>query len=213
MSKCPTCQTEFALISYEGQELLQCPRCRGFWFPNGQFKAIKQIGFSGLCSNDNSDQMPRKSAQNSPDLACPDCMRETLVAYNYAYSSEIQLHRCTACKGIWAEQRALADIEALLVNYQESLEEAKAKALPLMMEVKRQFQEQEEAREAERQKQKKPGLIGRLFQKKPPQQREPVDIFADMQANAELPPDADSHIGADGRPGASIHTDTNQEEH
>jgi Zn-finger nucleic acid-binding protein len=171
------------LITYAEKELFQCAQCRGFWFTNGLFKEVKQVGFAELCSGlgsaDETEEHQTPDTQDLPELTCPACGDQPLVAYNYAYSSDIQLYRCVQCKGIWADQAALLSIEQLLVNYQESLEDAKSKALPLMMEVKRQFKEKEEAWEAERRKQKK-GLLGKFFRKKSKEKRKPVDIFEDI---------------------------------
>lgn len=200
MSKCPTCEETLEVVSYEEKEVLRCLRCHGFWFVNGLFREIKQIGFAGLCDDELSDQAAGNSVEDAVELECPDCSSQELVAYNYAYSSDIQLHRCAACKGIWANQTALADIERLLANYQESLEEAKAKALPLMMEVKRQFKEQEEAWEAERRKKKKRGFLGKLFQKKTEKAQNTVDVFADIRSECGLGIDAESRADADIRP-------------
>lgn len=194
MSVCPVCKTALQLVSYEEKELWQCSQCRGFWFLDGQFRDVKQMGFAALCSADESSQAAHSASDDGAEPMCPDCVNQPLVAYNYAYSSDILLYRCTACKGIWAEQQALTEIEALLENYQESLEEAKAKAMPLMMEVKRQFQEQEEAREAARQKRRKQGLMGRFFRKKPKQQQQPFDVFANLETPSE---DAVGHPDAD----------------
>jgi Zn-finger nucleic acid-binding protein len=171
-------------MTYAEKDLFQCVQCRGFWFTNGLFREVKQVGFAELCSGpgsaDETGEHQTPDAQDMPELTCPDCADQALVAYNYAYSSDIQLHRCVQCKGIWADHAALLDIEQLLVNYQESLEDAKSKALPLMMEVKRQFKEKEEVWEAERRKQKKQGLLGKFFRKKSKEERKPVDIFEDI---------------------------------
>ena len=204
MSNCPKCEETLEVVSYEGKDVLRCLQCRGFWFSNGLFREVKQVGFAGLCDDEPSTQAADNNADgnNSEDgeeLACPDCSPQTLVAFNYAYSSEIQLHRCAVCKGIWANQSALADIERLLANYQESLEEAKAKALPLMMEVKRQFKAQEEALEAERRKKKKRGFIGKLFRKKAETEQKTVNVFADIRSEAGMSIDAESQTDADVR--------------
>lgn len=166
MSICPKCQRELVVVTYDEKELLQCTDCQGFWFRNGLFREIKQRGFADLCP---SAPPTTSSASDAPaeepaTLVCPDCA-ETLAAYNYAYSSDIQLHRCLKCKGIWATSQALLEIETLLVNYRESLDEAKAKAMPLMLEVKKHFERQEQAWEEERKRSRK-GFFKKLFQKK-----------------------------------------------
>jgi hypothetical protein len=102
-----------------------------------------------------------------------------LMPYNYAYSSQIQMHRCPQCKGIWSHSQALLDIEQLLINYQESLEEAKAKAMPLMMEVKRQVKEKAEVEAIERKNSRK-GFFSRWFQPKVSQQQRFNEVFGDL---------------------------------
>jgi Zn-finger nucleic acid-binding protein len=199
VSTCPLCEISLDVIDYQGHELVQCLRCQGFWFPNEQFREIKHLGFAGLCADVSDGQSPPAAAEEGApaELTCPDCADQTLAAYNYAYSSDIQLHRCPMCKGIWARPHALRDIDALLTNYQESLEDAKAKAVPLMMEVKRQFKEQEEVREAER-RQKKRGIMGNLFRKKRPNVQTPVDIFANLSDQVKTLVMAESGIETDG---------------
>lgn len=188
MSVCPKCQNELTLVTYEDKELLQCIHCRGFWFKDGLFRKVKQIGFAGLCSNEDADTASEEASaiEDAGEISCPDCA-ESLLAYNYAYSSHIQLHRCITCKGIWADAQALLAIDQLLMNYQESLEEAKAKAIPLMLEVKQQFEQKEKAWEEERQRQKKHGLFGRFFGKKRNRDRKIENIFEDIQDDDNNP--------------------------
>lgn len=180
MNTCPKCHTELVLFTYRDKELLKCPECNGFWFRDGLFREIKQIGFAGLCQEE-APEIPSPTSASSDDqeLVCPDCS-QTLSAYNYAYSSDIQLYRCSTCKGIWSDYTALTDIEHLLTNYKESLDEAKAKAMPLMMEVKRQFEEKERVWEDERKQRKKQGLLGKFFRKKPVKNRKIEDIFEEF---------------------------------
>jgi Zn-finger nucleic acid-binding protein len=188
VSVCPTCEKELILVSYEDKELLQCIHCQGFWFKKDLFSEIKRIGFAGLCSNEEADTTSKETStiEDPGEISCPDCA-EPLLAYNYAYSSDIQLHRCTTCKGIWADAQALLEIDQLLINYQESLEEAKAKAIPLMMEVKQQFEQKEKAWKEERQRQKKQGLLGRFFGKKGNRNPKIENVFEDIQEDDDNP--------------------------
>lgn len=175
MSTCPKCQQTLVQIDYKNIELLQCSDCQGFWFKDGQFREVKQFGFSGLPGTTPSQLESEDSATSpstsSQELACPDCQDQPLVPYTYAYSSDIQLYRCAHCRGIWADYTELLRIEELLSIYQESLEEAKAKALPLMLKVKNQIQKEEE------QQQKKKGVLNRIFGSKSFKNRKIQNVF------------------------------------
>ena len=188
MSTCPKCQKELDFFEYNGIELLKCSDCNGFWFKNEKFREAKQAGFSGLSKLSLSElpsEEPLSSSSSVEEMRCPDC-QESLVPYAYAYSSEIQLYRCRNCQGIWADYADLVRIEELLTGYKESLDEAKAKALPLMLKVKKQIQQEERAREEERKRSKK-GLFNRIFRPKDPQNRKVQNIFDDNGSNDDKP--------------------------
>ena len=180
MSTCPKCRAELVPFTYGDKDLLKCAKCQGFWFRDGLFRDVKQIGFAGLYDEEMLE-IPSDSYPSSEDqeLSCPDCSC-ALLDYNYAYSSDIQLHRCTECNGIWADGTDLRAIDQLLFNYKESLEEAKAKAMPLMMEVKRQFEEKERVWEDERKQMRKRGLFEKLFRKRESRNRKIENIFDDI---------------------------------
>ena len=48
MNICPKCQHELLVVQYEGIELLKCAHCQGFWFREGKFREVKQLGFRKL---------------------------------------------------------------------------------------------------------------------------------------------------------------------
>jgi len=79
-----------------------------------------------------------------------------------------------------------------LTGYKESLDEAKAKALPLMLKVKKQIQQEERVREEE-QKQHKKGFFNRLFKQKGAKNRKIEDIFEDV----DMPTDSDETEDSD----------------
>jgi Zn-finger nucleic acid-binding protein len=187
VKKCPKCHRELRSVTYEGAEVLTCPVCQGFWFRNGTFRQVKQLGFGDLCQQ--SEPLPPADAagsEASPDaeMDCPDC-ETPLTEYTYAYSSDIPLHRCVQCKGIWAAAQALLDIEQLLIGYNESLDDARAKALPLMLQVKQQIQQEEQRRRQEHKRKKKQGFLKRLFQPRASKQRDIQDIFTADQDDPE----------------------------
>lgn len=166
MSICPTCQTTLRQLDYQQLPLCQCDACSGYWFREGQFRQVKALGFSGLpgtLSQQSAEGNEASTGAESPALACPEC-GIPLMPYTYAYSSGIQLHRCAQCAGIWAAYDDLLHIERLLAGYQESLEDAKSKVMPLMMKVKRQVQEEEQSREADK---RNNSFFRRVFRHKP----------------------------------------------
>jgi Zn-finger nucleic acid-binding protein len=114
-------------------------------------------------SSDESESSVDKPELSSDEqeYMCPAC-EEPLVTFMYAYSSDITLHRCPRCRGIWAYSADLLRIEGLLAGYKESLEEAKFKALPLMLNVKEQVKQEEHARKQKRKRKKKRGLLNSL---------------------------------------------------
>jgi Zn-finger nucleic acid-binding protein len=181
VSTCPKCQKTLLPFEYEGIELLKCSDCGGFWFKGGKFREVKQVGFSGLSGDMPPESLSAHSSQSSSapqEMMCPDC-NDPLVPYTYAYSSDIQLYRCTQCRGIWADHMNLLRIEELLTGYKESLDEAKAKALPLMLKVKKQIQQEERTKEEERKRRKK-GVFNRLFGQKNSKNRKIENIFEDV---------------------------------
>ena len=44
MYPCPKCHNELTLFTYEGVELLKCSGCQGFWFKDGTFRKVKELG-------------------------------------------------------------------------------------------------------------------------------------------------------------------------
>ena len=185
MNTCPICQTTLRQVAYQHLALGQCESCSGFWFREGQFREAKQLGFVGLQGTVSPKYSREESANETaetPQRLCPDC-DIPLVPYTYAYSSGIQLHRCARCSGIWASYADLLHIEELLAGYQESLEEAKAKVMPLMMQVKQQIQKEEAAREKERQE--KGGMFQRIFRRAGRKNRRKEHPFDDVDPDKQ----------------------------
>ena len=180
MSACPKCHKELLLFEYKGIDLLKCPNCEGFWFQKGKFSEVKQLGFSDLSTSVPSENASEHASSPTPalqEIQCPDCV-VALLPYAYAYSSDVRLHRCTHCHGIWVNSADLLRIEQLLSGYKESLDEAKARVLPLMLKVKKQIRQEERAKEEE-QKGRKKGLFNRFFRQKESRNRKIQDIFQD----------------------------------
>jgi Zn-finger nucleic acid-binding protein len=164
VNTCPKCKKELLPFEYHDIKLLKCSECKGLWFKDGKFRETKQIGFSELAADIPTESDSEASSEPSPDeqaMMCPDC-EETLVTFMYAYSSDIPLYRCPRCRGIWAYSADLRRIEELLTDYNESLEDVKFKALPLMLKVKEQVQQEEQARKQEQKRKKKRGFFSRL---------------------------------------------------
>lgn len=142
MYRCPKCNISLEEYFYQDVPLYKCPKCKGFWFQESRFGQTKDIGFEGLQDPDTLPQQETKNLETVEFLSCPECHTD-LAGYIYAYSSGIQLYRCITCKGIWAGQAQLSAISQVLRDYKESLEEAKLKALPLILKVKEDMEKEE----------------------------------------------------------------------
>ncbi len=182
MNTCPKCEKELRPFDYHEIELLTCSECKGFWFKDGKFRETKQIGFSELVADVPPELLSESTSDSSPaqEMMCPDC-EESLVAFMYAYSSDIQLHRCSHCRGIWTKPSDLLRIEELLTGYRETLADAKMKVFPLILKTKKQIQQEEQARKEEQKQAKKPRFLGRLFGQKRPKNRNIQNILEDFE--------------------------------
>ncbi len=168
---------------------MQCSDCQGLWFRDGKFREVKRIGFSRLPGAESlqidSENTLSSDEEAQETLTCPDCQEYQLIPYTYAYSTDIQLHRCGQCQGIWANSADLIHIDKLLSGYQESLEEAKARVLPLILKMKKQIQQEEREKEEE-QKRAKKGVFQRFFGgSKRVKNRKVQDIFNEETDNEE----------------------------
>ena len=195
MSTCPTCQTTLRQFDYQQLTLCQCEACSGYWFREGQFRQAKALGFSGLPGTPSQQRAEgnapseTSTGAESPALACPEC-GIPLMPYTYAYSSGIQLHRCAQCAGIWAAYDDLLHIERLLAGYQESLEDAKSKVMPLLMKVKRQVQEAEQIREAD---QRNNSFFRRVFRHRPVKSQPGQRLLDEIDAAASAAENTDDN--------------------
>jgi Zn-finger nucleic acid-binding protein len=146
---------------YQDVLLYKCPTCKGFWFPESRFGQVKNIGFEGLKDVDTPSQQNVKDLDSAGSSLCPQC-QTLLTGFTYAYSSGIQLYHCKNCNGIWAGQAQMLAISQVLNNYKESLEEARLKALPLLLKVKEDLEKKEEFAHK---RSKNATILGRLLSK------------------------------------------------
>ncbi len=96
-----------------GVEIEECPACHGIWFDDDELRKVKDATDSNLNWLDfqlwkHKDRF-RVSAR--PEL-CP-CCAKPMVAIDYDKTG-VEVHYCTACRGVWLDGGALQKIIAAL---------------------------------------------------------------------------------------------------
>lgn len=126
---CPHCSGRLVKLPWGELSLDKCQSCGGLWLDDkslrrllgqggpdpgaaptepahaasGRFAMLETPGDSGL---------PEPTPQSDRKL-CPVCQQE-LRAYQYAYSSGIQLDKCPSCQGVWVDAGELEEIQRFL---------------------------------------------------------------------------------------------------
>ena len=112
-NRCPACGASLATRTQSGVEIDECPQCHGIWLDDDELRKIKDAADPNLNWLDfqlwkHKDRF-RVSAR--PEI-CPRCARP-MVAIDYDKTG-VEVHYCTACRGVWLEGGALEKIIAAL---------------------------------------------------------------------------------------------------
>jgi Zn-finger nucleic acid-binding protein len=119
-------------ITYEGIEIETCPSCRGEWLGPDELGKITRLRGQRF-----SEDERRAIAESTTytgvrleevdrDLTCPACGGKT-DSLNYGGGSGIILDKCTACGGIWLEDKELEKVQMLVEGWEDKLPEDLAK--------------------------------------------------------------------------------------
>ena len=97
------------LVKYDinGTDVDYCESCGGIWLSSGELNKITHPvnGDIEFCSHEH----PERAV--ATDLQCPMCDTK-LMEENFIEFSEIKIHHCGECNGIWLEKGELAAINA-----------------------------------------------------------------------------------------------------
>lgn len=106
---CPTCKTAMRAETENQVMYSACPQCAGLWFADGELSKLIRSGSQTMEEVEDTN-LPLRSPQLVGSLACPDC-GTTLMKYQYAYASPVELDGCESCGGVFLQDGELAAIQ------------------------------------------------------------------------------------------------------
>jgi Zn-finger nucleic acid-binding protein len=110
---CPICRSALVTRKLGSVEVGECPSCRGTWFDADALRRVKDAADHDLGWLDfelwKHEDRFRVSAR--PEQ-CPRCARP-MMAIDYDQTG-VEVHCCTACRGVWLDGGALEKLIAAL---------------------------------------------------------------------------------------------------
>jgi Zn-finger nucleic acid-binding protein len=118
--QCPACEAVLQSRPLRNVTVDECPRCHGIWFDAGELRKVKDAADHDLCWLDFDlwKQKDRFRVTARPEN-CP-CCRKPMVAIDYDKTA-VEVHYCTACRGVWLDHGALTKLIAALEHELVSL--------------------------------------------------------------------------------------------
>lgn len=114
--QCPSCNSSLRREKSQTVEFDICPQCRGIWVSAEQFRAMAAMvaAEEQVESSVKLIFKPRKVLQPLPknEVLARNCPQRhaAMKEFNYAYDSNVFLHKCEQCKGIWLGPNEIIDI-------------------------------------------------------------------------------------------------------
>jgi hypothetical protein len=129
------------VVEYDGVQIEICSDCRGEWLHTEELEKIVEHHDHVFSARDlaalESVSHPVTQVED-PDrdvLNCPHCETIELERFKYADASDLQLHKCPECGGIWADKDQLEKVEELVDGWKASLAEDTAKFGPILKKI------------------------------------------------------------------------------
>ena len=125
--KCPRCRSVLRVVEYDGIQVEVCSDCRGEWLHAEELEKIVEHHDHVFSDRDItalesvSHPVTAFEEQDRDILNCPHCETIEMERFNYADASDLQLHKCPECGGIWADKDQLEKVEELVDGWKESL--------------------------------------------------------------------------------------------
>jgi len=139
--KCPRCRSVLRVVEYDGIQIEVCSDCRGEWLHAEELEKIVEHHDHVFSARDitaletvNRPLTPVEE-QDRDILNCPHCETIEMERFNYADASDLQLHKCPECGGIWADKDQLEKVEELVDGWKASLTEDTAKYGPILKKI------------------------------------------------------------------------------
>jgi len=104
---CPACRSPLIVVEREGIELDHCPRCRGFWFDEGELALLAErtnrilsLGTGVAALGGPAGEKPRR---------CPRC-RTRMAKEDLGSDPRVRIDRCPRGHGLWFDAGELGTL-------------------------------------------------------------------------------------------------------
>ena len=139
--RCPRCRSMLRVVEYDGVQIEVCSDCRGEWLHAEELEKIIEHHDHVFSTRDiaalesvNRPVLPVEN-QDHDILNCPHCETIEMERFNYADASDLQLHKCPECGGIWADKDQLEKVEELLDGWKACLNQDAAQYGPILKKI------------------------------------------------------------------------------
>lgn len=106
--KCPKCDAEMELVTYEGVTVDRCTGCKGIWFDANEQKWLKEKKGSEVI--DIGDVATGKKMDKITKINCPRC-HTPMIRMVDVDQHHIDYEACTTCYGIFLDAGEFKDLK------------------------------------------------------------------------------------------------------
>lgn len=166
--RCPRDGMALTEVSYEGERVDQCPKCRGIWCDDGELQQIvnrREIRFSSS-QKQAAVQAQRKATEREliVGLRCVDCGKP-MIRSNYAYTSGILLDYCPSGHGVWLDHGEIEQIQAFAEQVSDEAHEHKEKYAKMLRAAGAEARQKHKAPDVGRKRSPLERFVGLLIDK------------------------------------------------
>jgi len=115
MPTCPRCDGSITMRSVRGIMTEGCDACGGLWLQAGQLNAFARSGTETLVEAEELFRAVGKTSQAAGEMNCPHCDKP-LYNFELPQAPGVRLDACPECRGVWIDDRELADLSARLAE-------------------------------------------------------------------------------------------------
>jgi len=111
--QCSSCRVTLREMTLAGEMVDQCPKCGGTFFDAEELgRVTRRLTERNAAPSDDWNDLWREPVTG--DRRCPRCM-VAMQASQYSYDSQIPIHKCSSCDGVWLVAGLIDD----LVRYRQ----------------------------------------------------------------------------------------------
>jgi Zn-finger nucleic acid-binding protein len=139
--KCPRCFSVLTVLEYAGFQVEVCSECRGEWLHAEELQKIVEHHDHVLSAKEIasleavSKPVTSLEDQDRDVLNCPHCETIELERFNYADTTDLLLHKCPECGGVWADKEQLEKLDELVEGWKDCLNQDAAKYAPVLKKI------------------------------------------------------------------------------